>query len=380
MKDTVIKGNGKSRVITAPSDMPSTFDAWRTQLLAGEAYLDIALNTATTGDNIGCDVIGTAQNKNNLLDDTTKTVLELTQTDPTVNDALYALSQKTQPAVLNVTTNAGVVVTATLGTTVLTATANSSGLAVLYPSEFGTWTISATIESKTISIPFVIDAIAVFNTILTIDLEAASWDMISAVSEEGDASSIWSIGDTKTVSINGTSYVAQIIGFNHDTKVSGGNAGITFQLQNCLATTYQMEASNINTNGWSGCLMRSSTMATLLSQLPSALQNAIKQVNKLTSAGNQSSTIVTSVDKLFLLSEIEIFGAVTYSKAGEGSQYAFYSAGNTKVKQVNGAANYWWERSPYGSNTTGFCLVNSSGNALGYDASYSYGVSFGFCV
>ena len=87
-------------------------------------------------------------------------------------------------------------------------------------------------------------------------------------------------------------------------------------------------------------------MATLLTKLPSALQNVIKAVNKLTSAGNQSATIQTTSDKLFLLSEVEIFGSTTYSKSGEGSQYAYYKAGNSKVKKVNGSASEWWERSP----------------------------------
>ena len=57
MKDTVIKGNGKSRSIKAPTDMPATFEEWRTQLLAGTATLDIGLNAA------GCDVVGTAMSK-----------------------------------------------------------------------------------------------------------------------------------------------------------------------------------------------------------------------------------------------------------------------------------------------------------------------------
>lgn len=86
MKDTVIKGNGKSRSIKAPTDMPATFEEWRTQLLAGTATLDIDLNAA------GCDVVGTAMSKANLLSDTTKSALELSGSDPTVNDALYALS------------------------------------------------------------------------------------------------------------------------------------------------------------------------------------------------------------------------------------------------------------------------------------------------
>ena len=83
---------------------------------------------------------------------------------------------------------------------------------------------------------------------------------------------------------------------------------------------------------------------------------------------------------LFLLSEVEIFGSTTYSFAGEGSQYAWYKAGNTKVKKVNGSAGSWWERSPYSGGTTYFCNVGSDGNATTYAAGNSYGVSFGFCV
>lgn len=87
MKDTIIKGNGMSRVIKAPSDIPETFVEWRSQLVNGTAYLDVSLNAD------GCDVVGTAINKNNLLSDSTKEALELTQSDPTVNNALYTLAK-----------------------------------------------------------------------------------------------------------------------------------------------------------------------------------------------------------------------------------------------------------------------------------------------
>lgn len=374
MKDTIIKGDGTSRTVKAPATMPETFEEWRSQLVNGTATLDIGLNEA------GCDVVGTALNKNSMLTDATAAALELESADPTVNEALYALSQKTQPAVLKVTTTAGVVVTATLGDTVLSATADSSGLAVLYPDEFGTWTLKGTISGKTLQVPIVIDAIAVFETTLTTDLEAASWALINAVAEAGNAASVWSVGDKKTINVGGVSYQAQIIGFAHDTKTAGGTAGITFQLVDCLGTTYQMESSNTNANGWEGCAMRKNVMSTLLGQLDEDLQKVIKAVNKKVSVGNNTSTIETVSDKLFLLSEIEIFGSTTYSFAGEGSQYAYYKAGNSKVKNVNGSADYWWERSPYGGDTNHFCVVTSGGSAYRGNASHSYGVSFGFCV
>ena len=97
-------------------------------------------------------------------------------------------------------------------------------------------------------------------------------------------------------------------------------AGITFQLVDCLNQTANMNSSNTNAGGWNSSAMRT-RMSTYLSQLPAALRNVIKTVNKRTSAGNQSSSIQTTQDKLFLLSEIEIFGATTYSFAGEGTQY-----------------------------------------------------------
>lgn len=76
MKDTVIKGNGKSRSIKAPTDMPATFEEWRTQLLAGTATLDIGLNAAA--------VMWSAPHctKANMLSDTTKSALELSGQRP----------------------------------------------------------------------------------------------------------------------------------------------------------------------------------------------------------------------------------------------------------------------------------------------------------
>lgn len=85
MKNTVIKGNGTSRKLKAPSSLPESFSEWRTQLLAGNATLDIALNPD------GCETVGTPLSKSNLLTDETKTALGLTSDDPTVNEALNLL-------------------------------------------------------------------------------------------------------------------------------------------------------------------------------------------------------------------------------------------------------------------------------------------------
>ncbi len=382
MKDTSIKGNGKSSIIKAPSDMPDTFAAWREQLLAGQGYLDVQLNTDTTGANAGCNEVGTALNKANLLSDTTKAALELSQSDPTVNDALYALSQKGSPAEVHVIADNGTQVTMTKGGKTLTAMV-SGGEAVLYPTELGEWTIKYTFDSSQKTKQWkleVIGIVYVYPFTIGDNLNDTDWADIDICGRLGMAQQFFKVGDSKTVNIGGTNYEVQIIGFNHDDKVSGGKAAYSFQLVDCLNQTQQMNTGNTNTGGWNGSAMRG-RMSTYKSQLPAALRNVIKTVKKKsgTGGGSSSGTQQTN-DDLFLLSEIEIFGTTTYSVAGEGTQYEWYKAGNSRIKKVNGSANAWWERSPYSGGTDNFCYVYSSGSANGYIASGSFGVSFGFCV
>ncbi len=207
----------------------------------------------------------------------------------------------------------------------------------------------------------------------------ATWAQIIDACQKNNVPETWVVGSQKTMTINGASYPVDIIGRSHDTYAAGGKAPLTFQLHDCYADTKQMNSSTTNEGGWTDCAMRSEHLPAILALMPSEVQAGIKEVNKLTSAGSQSSTINTTADKLFLLSEIEIFGSASYSKSGEGTQYDYYKAGNSKVKNRSGRANYWWERSPYGSNAAFFCSVNSNGGADYYNASYAIGVAFGFC-
>lgn len=205
------------------------------------------------------------------------------------------------------------------------------------------------------------------------------WSAIIAACHSGSVPSTWVVGNSKTMTINGASYQVDIIGKNHDTYTAGGKAPLTFQLHDCYADTKAMNSSNTNSGGWTSCAMRSTHLPAILALMPTEIQNGIREVNKLTSAGSQSATINTTADKLFLLSEVEIFGSTTYSEAGEGTQYDYYKAGNSKVKKRNGSAAIWWERSPNAGYSTRFCYVDSNGSAGLSGASTARGVAFGFC-
>lgn len=205
------------------------------------------------------------------------------------------------------------------------------------------------------------------------------WSEIIAACQSGNVPASWVVGNYKNMTINGKAYRIDIIGKNHDTYASGGTAPLTFQMHDCYTETKQMNSSNTNSGGWNSCAMRSTHLPAILNLMPAEVKAAIREVQKKTSAGSQSSSIQTTNDKLFLLSEIEIFGSTTYSFAGEGKQYDYYKAGNSKVKNLNGSAYFWWERSPFSSNSTSFCFVDSSGAAAATGASSSRGVAFGFC-
>lgn len=206
-----------------------------------------------------------------------------------------------------------------------------------------------------------------------------TWEQIIAACHNNEVPETWKVADQKPMTIGGSDYLIDIIGKNHDTYTAGGKAPLTFQLHNYYGKRKNMNSSNTNNGGWTSCAMRSTHLPAILALMPTEVQNGIREVNKLTSAGSQSATINTTADKLFLLSEIEIFGSVSYSKSGEGTQYDYYKAGNSKVKKFNSSVNSWWERSPHGITSTPFCCVYINGDATYGYASNAYGVAFGFC-
>lgn len=224
-------------------------------------------------------------------------------------------------------------------------------------------------------------------------LENTSWANIALVAEAGKAAEYWSVGDTKTITfgsavLGSTSIVVKIMGFEYDDLADGsGKAKISFGMADSFATTQKMNGSDTTAGGWTSCALRTTIINTLLPAFTAAIgANIIKPVTKRTSAGSKSTTINTSTDSLWLLSEYEVFGATTYSVAGEKPTdksicYPIFTSAASRIKKVGSSAVYWWERSPYASSSAIFGGVNSSGSAGGGQAAqYSFGVALGFCV
>lgn len=252
-------------------------------------------------------------------------------------------------------------------------------------------------------------------------LNDCTWAEISAISSAGTGANYWAIGDRKQVTLNGTmsklalsnySTYAFILGFNHNSSREGSGR-IHFQIGKtalsggkdiCLVSGYSndsdfyMNTSNTNSGGWEDSYMRNNILGTsktsysgkFIGVLPSALRNVLKSVTKYTdNTGNSStssSAVTATMDYAFLLSEYEVFGSCTYANSSEASrqqQYAYYSAGNSKIKynhSSTGSVINWWLRSPGRSDSTGFVIVTGVGGVSDGGASFSFGVAPGFCV
>lgn len=215
----------------------------------------------------------------------------------------------------------------------------------------------------------------------------ATWEQVVGIANSGeDVSQFWAVGDRCPLILTGGETVyAQIAGFLHDSLEDGsGLAAITFAFEDCISTTYGMNASNTNAGGWDGSRMRTSTLPTLLTQFPAALQDSagIKTVNKIASAGSESRNLITSPDRLWLFSEVEVTGSAQYSASGEGTIYPLFSTTANRIKGIGagGAAAVWWLRSPGISTSNSFVYVLASGSAGTYYASIAFGVAPGFCV
>ena len=293
--------------------------------------------------------------------------------------AIQAIQTGTELQII-VAVTSGATVTATKGSLSVSGT-SANGTCTLIVPEAGTWSVSATLGGQTSNTKnvSVVDSYAVALNFFANNFADNDWTTIIAACHSGSVPSTWVVGNSKTMIINGASYQVDIIGKNHDTYTAGGKAPLTFQLHDCYADKKAMNSSNTSSGGWTSCAMRSTHLPAILALMPTEVQNGIREVNKLTSAGSQSDTINTTSDKLFLLSEVEIFGSSTNSVAGEGTQYDYYKAGNSKVKEWNGSATIWWERSPRAGSSTRFCVVYGNGSAYSNDASNVRGVAFGFC-
>lgn len=207
-----------------------------------------------------------------------------------------------------------------------------------------------------------------------------TWEQIIEACHNNEVPDTWKVADQKPMTIGGSDYLIDIIGKNHDDySDSSGKAPLTFQLHDCYKIAKAMHSTASNANGWTNCSMRVEHLPIILKQMPADVQSGIREVNKISASSGRSYVLVTTKDSLFLLSEVEVFGSASNSNSGEGTQYNYYGAGHGTVKNFNGSAYDWWERSPSAGSSRYYCAVKSTGSAINWSANTIHGVAFAFC-
>ena len=290
----------------------------------------------------------------------------------------------TTKAILHLHTVPNASVTLTLGSEKLTATANASGLADLYPSKLGAWAVQITTPNGTYSGEITVESIGIFDAVFP-TLEAMKWADIGAVSAAKAHKTIFKIGDEKKISLTGGETITlRIEDFDHDDLVAGGKAPITFGFKNLMADTKRMNASNTNAGGYESTEMRSTHVPEILAKLPADMRAVMKPVYKKGTTGSQSTNTKTTQETLWPFSLVEVgLNTTTAGYQDEGTTYPLFTDNASRIKYLSdgaGAASNWWTRSPSTSYSTYFMCIGTSGSNSSNNATNAYGVCLGLCV
>ena len=324
----------------------------------------------------------------------------------TINKAAGSLSLDKTALTLNASTLTGTIAVTRPGNGKVSATSSNTGVAtvsvsnptgtnpVVTVSHVNQTTGTATI---TISVAAGDNYTAPANKTVAVTaqfmpakkaLNDQTWAEIKQVSDAGQGANYWSVGDIKTIKINGTvgaytfsnvSVDTYILGFNHNSAKEGANR-IHFQLGKISGkeialcdsnyNSYKTDGSkwfnfnhwgNYNYGGWAGSDLRydilgstnkapsgygsaktTSTVGydaptttptspvanSLMAALPSDLRAVMKPVTKYTdntAGGSDTASYVTATaDYLFLLAEFEVFGSRSYANSAEKNYQVQY--------------------------------------------------------
>ena len=352
-----------------------------------------------------------------------------------IGKAAGSLTLNRSSLTLNNASRTGTITVTRPGDGAITASSNKTGIATVSVSgttvtvtavAYGSATITVNVaegtnhtapSSKTCSV-----TVNLFND----TLNSNTWAAIKAASDAGDAANVWSVGDTKSIRLNGKvgnftfsnqSIDAFIVGFNHNSSKEGGQrthfaiGKISGKLVALCDSQYgneqtssgyfNMNTSRTNSGGWNNSNMRRNILGntgtpssppanTLLAALPADLRAVMKPVTKYTdNTGNNSNAagnVTATTDYIWLFAEFEVFGQRYYANQYEQNhqaQYTYWKSGNLRVAyrhSATGTAVWWWLRSAYYYGTDGFCYVNTGGAYGTYSASWSAGVLAGFAA
>ena len=212
----------------------------------------------------------------------------------------------------------------------------------------------------------------------------ATWDEIVYACQKNKVPETWVVGNSKVVydEYGEVFFTADIIGKAHDGYADGsGKAPLTLMTHGLYGELWAMNDTATNVGGWASCRVRTERLPEVLESFPDPIKGAVRAVSKVTGVGGKSGETITTEDKLFLASAIEVFGSGgDYTAAGEGTQYDYFKTAANRKKKYGGSSRTWFTRSPYLSDAQSFVNVTTGGAISAASASAQIGIVFAFCL
>ncbi|MBR3972986.1 MAG: hypothetical protein IKJ99_03400 [Oscillospiraceae bacterium] len=194
--------------------------------------------------------------------------------------------------------------------------------------------------------------------------------------------------------IGDTELIYQLNGFKHHRIADESNefAATTWFPIGLLDTVKMMNDERTNNGGWAEMELRDWLNDTLYPELPVFWRCLIKKVKVLARVGGTSGQVATSEDYLYLISYAEAgFGTTDQLYLGEidadaeNITYSLYTDDNSRIKKKSngeGESLIWWLRSPKGTSSSEFHVINNvgGGGTYYYTVTYEYGIAPGFSI
>ncbi len=354
----------------------------------------------------------------------------------TIGKAAGSLTLNKSSLDLSFAATTGTITVTRAGTGAITASSSNTNVATVTVSGNTVTVTAKTGGSVTVTVSVAGDGnynapanktCAVTATWPSTTLNSNSWATIRAVSDAGQGANWWKVGDTKTITINGT--VSQtvfsnvtldvfILGFNHNEALEGGNR-IHFQIGKRDGKLVGLTGNNhgynpsgdfrmcephglSNQNGWKESRMRLNVLGnggapsappsnTLMAALPSDLRAAMKSCTKYSFNANgysynESGDVIAATsattDWIWLLHPCEYVGGNWHT--GKQQQYAYYAAGNSVIHgshdgKTTNVDTVWTRESAYYRNEY-YYVIGHTGETSTQEKSCGYYIAPAFCV
>ena len=204
----------------------------------------------------------------------------------------------------------------------------------------------------------------------------------------------YKVGDTKIVNLG--TYGTHTIRVSNtttpsecsNTNFSQSACGFVLEFADII-TTYVINTTSSNKNGWPASSMRTFVNNDIYNALPADLRNGIINTTTISSHGSSDSANFLSTDKLYLLATAELYenGEDIDTAKNLTRQLDYYKSIGVTINSYSGAikksgttATDWWLRSFYKTNNQHVYSVQRTGRVAHSMANLSIGVSPAFRI